>query len=93
MESDVLRVYLRLYELCMHARQVQNRLTSCAAHLSFLQSPPPLVKRNRRYRFALQDVRTVLSMPHDKVGSQNLALANGMQHRLNRVVQQLKNAS
>lgn len=47
----------------------------------------------RRYRFALQDVRTVLSMPHDKVGSQNLALANGMQHRLNRVVQQLKNAS
>eukprot|EP00903_Cladosiphon_okamuranus_P005515 g5494.t2 len=46
-----------------------------------------------RYRFALQDVRTVLSMPHDKVGSQNLSLANGMQHRLNRVVQQLKNAS
>lgn len=35
----------------------------------------------------------MLSMPQDKVGSQNLALANGMQHRLNRVVQQLKNAS
>lgn len=46
-----------------------------------------------RYRFALQDVRTVLTMPQDKVGSANLSLANGMQHRLNRVVQQLKNAS
>ncbi|CAM9290550.1 unnamed protein product [Ectocarpus sp. 12 AP-2014] len=46
-----------------------------------------------RYRFALQDVRTVLTMPQDKVGSANLSLANGMQHRLTRVVQQLKNAS
>lgn len=46
-----------------------------------------------RYRFALQDVRAVLMMPGDQVGSQNMALANGMQHRLHRVVQQLKNAS
>ncbi|CAM9572052.1 unnamed protein product [Sphacelaria rigidula] len=46
-----------------------------------------------RYRFALQDVRAVLQMPADQVGSQNMALANGMQHRLHRVVQQLKNAS
>lgn len=46
-----------------------------------------------RYRFALQDVRSVLSMPPDQVGSANLSLANGMQHRLNRVVQQLKNSS
>lgn len=35
----------------------------------------------------------MLSMPADKVGSANMSLANGMQHRLNRVVQQLKNAS
>ncbi|CAM9723068.1 unnamed protein product [Ascophyllum nodosum] len=46
-----------------------------------------------RYRFALQDVRTVLTMPPDQVGAANLSLANGMQHRLNRVVQQLKSAS
>lgn len=47
----------------------------------------------RRYRFALQDVRAVLMMPPEQVGTTNLQLANGMQHRLNRVVQQLKNAS
>ncbi|CAM9766964.1 unnamed protein product [Discosporangium mesarthrocarpum] len=46
-----------------------------------------------RYRFALQDVRTVLQMPIDQVGTANFQLANGMQHRLNRVVQQLKNSS
>ena len=43
-----------------------------------------------RYRFALQDVKTVLSMPFHKVGKQNFDLCNGMQHRLNRTVQQLK---
>ena len=57
--------------------------------------PPPALfdHRDGRYRFALQDVRAVLSMPPDQVGSANLSLANGMQHRLNRVVQQLKNSS
>jgi len=43
-----------------------------------------------RYRFALQDVKTVLSMPFDKVGKTNLDLCNMMQHRLNKTVQQLK---
>jgi stress-induced-phosphoprotein 1 len=43
-----------------------------------------------RYRYALQDVRAVLAMPADVVGAANVTLANGMQHRLNRVVQQLK---
>jgi len=43
-----------------------------------------------RYRFALQDVKTVLNMPFHKVGKQNFDLCNGMQHRLNRTVQQLK---
>lgn len=43
-----------------------------------------------RYRFALQDVKTVLSMPYAKVGKSNMDMCNMMQHRLNRTVQQLK---
>lgn len=43
-----------------------------------------------RYRFALQDVKTVLGMPYHKVGKANFELCNGLQHRLQRTVQQLK---
>lgn len=43
-----------------------------------------------RYRFALQDVKTVLAMPYDKVGKANFDLCNGLQHRLQRTVAQLK---
>jgi len=43
-----------------------------------------------RYRFALQDVKSVLSMPYNQVGKANFDLCNMMQHRLNRTVQQLK---
>jgi len=43
-----------------------------------------------RYRFALQDVKTVLSMPYNQVGKSNWDLCNMMQHRLNRTVEQLK---
>jgi len=43
-----------------------------------------------RYRFALQDVKAVLTMPYQKVGKQNFDLCNGMQHRLQRTVNQLK---
>jgi len=43
-----------------------------------------------RYRFALQDIKTVLNLPFDKVGKSNFDLCNMMQHRLNRTVQQLK---
>ena len=43
-----------------------------------------------RYRFALQDVKTVLTMPYHKVGKANFDLCNGMQHRLQRTVAQLK---
>jgi len=43
-----------------------------------------------RYRFALQDVKTVLTMPYEKVGKSNFDLCNGLQHRLNRTVTQLK---
>ncbi len=43
-----------------------------------------------RYRFALQDVKTVLMMPYNKVGKANFDLCNMMQHRLQRTVTQLK---
>ena len=46
-----------------------------------------------RYRFALQDVKTVLGMPFHKVGKANFDLCNGMQHRLQRTVNQLKKMS
>ena len=46
-----------------------------------------------RYRFALQDVKTVLAMPYAKVGKANVDMCNMMQHRLNRTVQQLKSGS
>jgi stress-induced-phosphoprotein 1 len=43
-----------------------------------------------RYRFALQDVKTVLAMPYAQVGKANFDLCNMMQHRLQRTVAQLK---
>lgn len=43
-----------------------------------------------RYKFAMQDVKTILSMPGDKVGAAIWKLANEMQHRLNRVIAQQK---
>ena len=46
-----------------------------------------------RYKYALQDVKQVLSQPYNDVGEANYKLCNGMQHRLNRVVQQLKSMS
>ncbi|GMH50710.1 hypothetical protein TL16_g00844 [Triparma laevis f. inornata] len=44
-----------------------------------------------RYKFALQDVKQVLAQPRADVGEANFNLCNGMQHRLRRVVEQLKN--
>jgi len=46
-----------------------------------------------RYRYALQDVKTVLGKPFHIVGKANLDLCNGMQHRLQRTVNQLKKMS
>ena len=43
-----------------------------------------------RYKSALQDVRAVLALGADVCGKQTFDLANGMQHRLNRVIAQLK---
>jgi stress-induced-phosphoprotein 1 len=44
-----------------------------------------------RYKSALQDVRQVLAYGLDACGKATYDLANGMQHRLNRVIAQLKN--
>jgi stress-induced-phosphoprotein 1 len=43
-----------------------------------------------RYKSALQDVRQVLAYGVDTVGKSTYDLANGMQHRLNRVIAQLR---
>jgi len=43
-----------------------------------------------RYRFALQDCKTVLAMPFSKIGDANYKLTNMMQHRLQKTVNQLK---
>lgn len=43
-----------------------------------------------RYKSALADVRQVLAYGIDAVGKPTYDLANGMQHRLNRVIAQLK---
>lgn len=43
-----------------------------------------------RYKFALQDVKEVLGKDYSLVGEANYKLCNGMQHRLNRVIAQLK---
>eukprot|EP01039_Chlorochromonas_danica_P011199 gene11199-12487_t len=43
-----------------------------------------------RYKSALQDVRQVLGYGLDVVGKPTFDLANGMQHRLNRVIAQLR---
>ena len=46
-----------------------------------------------RYKSALQDVKFVLQMNANTVGQANWQLCNAMQHRLTRVVQQLKNGN
>jgi stress-induced-phosphoprotein 1 len=43
-----------------------------------------------RYKSSLQDVRAVLAAGPEAVGKQTYDLANGMQHRLNRVIAQLR---
>lgn len=48
---------------------------------------------SERYKSALQDVRQVLAMGQETCGKATYDLANGMQHRLNRVIAQLKASS
>lgn len=46
-----------------------------------------------RYKMALQDVRTLLALPADVVGASNTTIAHGLQHRLQRVIQKLREES
>lgn len=69
----------------------------CTAVLEIKENDPKaLIRRAQafeaveRYKSALQDVRAVLALPIEVTGRQTYDLANGMQHRLNRVIQQLK---
>jgi stress-induced-phosphoprotein 1 len=48
---------------------------------------------SERYKSALQDVRQVLALGVDAVGKTTYDLANGMQHRLNRVIADLRKHS
>ena len=60
------------------------------AHVKALVRRAQAFEGVERYRFALQDVRTVLALPYGQVGKGNFDMCNMMQHRLNRTVQQLK---
>jgi stress-induced-phosphoprotein 1 len=81
-------------------KQVSNydgTISDCSAVLEVdPQNVKALIRRAQafegveRYRFALQDVKTVHAMPYHLVGKQNFDLCNGMQHRLQRTVNQLK---
>jgi len=60
------------------------------------EDPKALIRRAQayeameRYKSSLQDVRAVLALGPEATGRQTYDLANGMQHRLNRVIQQLR---
>jgi len=81
-------------------KQISNFDGTIADSTSVLEVEPQnikaLIRRAQafegveRYRFALQDVKTVLAMPFNQVGKANVDLCNGMQHRLQRTVDQLK---
>lgn len=75
-----------------------DTIADCTAVLEFKENDvKALVRRAQafeaceRYKSSLQDVRQVLSLGPQTAGKASYDLANGMQHRLNRVIQQLKN--
>ena len=45
---------------------------------------------SERYKSSLQDVRQVLALGQEAVGKTTYDLANGMQHRLNKVIADLR---
>merc|ERR1712176_1534899 len=81
-------------------KQISNYdgvISDCTAVLEVApQNVKALIRRAQafegveRYRFALQDCKTVLMMPYNQVGKSNYDLCNMMQHRLQRTVNQLK---
>ena len=90
--------YLHLYTACY--KQISNFdgvISDCTAVLEVEpENVKALIRRAQafegveRYRFALQDVKTVLMMGITTVGKTNYDLCNMMQHRLQRTVTQLK---
>jgi hypothetical protein len=81
-------------------KQISNfdgSIADCTSVLDFdPQNVKALIRRAQafegveRYRMALQDIKQVLQMPYNQVGKVNFDLCNGMQHRLQRTVTQLK---
>jgi len=81
-------------------KQISNfdgTIGDCTMVLEIKENDPKaLIRRAQayeaveRYKSSLQDVRAVLALGVDAVGKQTYDLANGMQHRLNRVIQQLR---
>lgn len=74
-----------------------HTIADCTAVLEYKpEDVKSLVRRAQafeaceRYKSALQDVRAVLALGVDVAGKASFDLCNGMQHRLNRVIQQLK---
>jgi len=81
-------------------KQISNfdgTISDCTAVLEIDQeNVKALIRRAQafegveRYRFALQDVKTVLTMSYTKVGKANFDMCNMMQHRLQKTVKALK---
>lgn len=74
-----------------------NTIADCTAVLEHRPADvKALVRRAQafeaceRYKSAMQDVKSVISLGLDVAGKASYDLANGMQHRLNRVIAQLK---
>jgi stress-induced-phosphoprotein 1 len=74
-----------------------NTINDCTSVLEYREEDVKALMRRaqayeamERYRSALQDVRQVLALGLEKAGKASYDLANGMQHRLNRVIAQLK---
>jgi stress-induced-phosphoprotein 1 len=94
-------VFLVVYQACY--KQISNFdgvISDCTAVLEVEpDNVKALLRRAQafegveRYRFALQDVKAVLQLPYHQVGKTNFDLCNGMQHRLQRTVDQLKKMS
>ena len=95
-------VSIKFFETCPSAcyKQISNFdgvISDCTAVLEVdPENVKALIRRAQafegleRYRFALQDTKTVLQMQYNKVGKSNYDLCNMMQHRLQRTVNQLK---